>query len=89
VNLTCAGDGKKTNGLIITGLLSLVTLGIYNFIWLYHISDRLKNAGANIDGANILLWEILGSFIIVGPFIALNKLIKALNFVNARYNDSH
>lgn len=86
LNLACAGDGKHTNGLIVTCLLSTVTLGIYSFIWIYNVSNRMKNAGADIDGSNILLWEILGSFIIVGPFIALYKIINALNYVNTQYN---
>jgi len=89
VNLACAADGKKTNGLIVMFLLSIITFGIYSFIWLFQISNRMKNAGANIDGGNILLWNILGSFIIVGPFIAMYKIINALNFVNDHYNTSH
>lgn len=89
VNLSCAADGKKTNGLIVMFLLSIITFGIYSFIWMYGVSNRMKNAGADIDGSNVLLWVILGSLIIVGPFIAMYKIIKALNYVNAQYNASH
>ena len=37
-------------------------------------------------GGSILLWYILGSFIIVGPFIALHKIIHGLNDLCYAYN---
>ena len=92
VNTICAGDDKKTGGLLKVFFLGLITFGIYDLVWLYMLGDRLQdNAGKyNItikeSGAAVLLWYILGSFIIVGPFIALHIIIKNTNALASEYN---
>ena len=32
------------------------------------------------------LWSVLGSLIIVGPFVYLHKLMKCMNMINESYN---
>ena len=92
VNLICAGDGKTTAGLLKYLLLGLITFGIYNLIWIYMLGDRLQDNGPKYNltikesGGTILLWYILGSFIIVGPFIALHIIIKNTNALADEYN---
>jgi hypothetical protein len=92
VNTVCEGDGNHTRGLLACIFLGFITLGIYNLVWLYMVEDRMQdNApryGFNIKegGGTILLWYILGSFIIVGPFIALYILIKNINALAIGYN---
>ena len=92
VNKICDGDGKKTGGLLKYILLGIITFGIYDFVWVYMLGDRLQdNApkyGLNVkeSGGIILLWLLLGSFIIVGPFIALYIIIKNTNALAAEYN---
>ncbi len=94
VNITCAGDGKKTAGILEYILFGILTCGIYDYIWLYNLGNRLQNNsqryGMNFQegGTTILLWWIFGSFLCgVGPFIAANIIIKNTNAINAAYNN--
>jgi protein-S-isoprenylcysteine O-methyltransferase Ste14 len=92
VNLMCEGDGKKTRGLLACIFFGIITMGIYNLVWLYMLGDRLQDNGPKYgitikeSGGTILLWSILGSFIIVGPFIACHILIKNTNALADEYN---
>jgi hypothetical protein len=92
VNTICEGDGQTTGGLLKYLLLGMITFGIYDIVWLYMLGDRLQDNGPKYNitikesGGTILLWSILGSFIIVGPFIALHILIKNVNALANEYN---
>lgn len=92
VNTICAGDGKNTGGLLKCLLLGLITLGIYNLVWIFMLGDRLQDNAAKYDikikesGGTILLWYILGSFIIIGPYVALYIIIKNTNALAKEYN---
>jgi len=92
VNTICEGDGKKTWGLLAYILLGPITFGIYNLIWVYTLGDRLQDNGPKYNlkikesGGIVLLWLIAGSFVIVGPFIALHIIIKNTNALADEYN---
>lgn len=95
VNTVCAGDGKKTNGIIITILLSSITFDIYTLIWTYGMQNRLRdnaskyNAGSIASGGNILCWEIFGSLLFgLGSFIAMYKQIDSLNRITYNYTSA-
>jgi hypothetical protein len=70
----------------------MITFGIYNLAWLYMLGDRLQdnapkyNLSFKESGGTVLLWYILGSFIIIGPFIALHIIIKNTNALADEYN---
>lgn len=96
VNVACDGDGEDTAGLVAFILLSFVTCGIYAWIWYYKLGNRLaSNAGRyglsfQENGTTILLWQIFGSLICgIGPFIAMNILIKNTNKICNAYNRAH
>jgi hypothetical protein len=92
MNTICEGDGKKTRGLLFCFFIGLITVGIYNLVWLYALGDRMQDNGLRYgltikeSGTAILLWDILGAFIIVGPFIALYIIIKNINALGEAYN---
>jgi hypothetical protein len=92
VNVICEEDGKKTGGLLKFLLLGLITLGIYDMVWLYMLGDRLQDNASRYNltlkesGSTVLLWYILGAFIIVGPFIAMHIIIKNTNALADEYN---
>jgi hypothetical protein len=92
VNLLCKDDGKKTGGLLKYLLLGLITFGIYNLIWMYMLGDRLQDNAPRYgltfkeSGGAVLLWYVLGSFIIIGPFIATYIIIKNVNALAEEYN---
>ena len=92
VNMICEGDGKKTAGLVKLLLLSLITFGIYFMIWLYMLGDRLQDnsnkygVAVKESGGSVLLWYVLGAFIIIGPFISYYIIIKNTNALAEEYN---
>lgn len=86
-------DGRKTmHYCLLFFIVSPITLGIANFVWYHNISDRIgtelrrRGIAYNFSAADYWLWSILGSFIIVGPFVYLHKMFKAVNIMNSHYN---
>ena len=86
-------DGKHTmHFFLIYFIFSWLTLGIGTFVWFHRISNRmgdeLKRRGIDysFDASDFWIWEVLGSLIIVGPFIFVHKFLKAMNQINADYN---
>lgn len=86
-------DGKKTmHFCLMSFIVAPLTLSIYALIWYHQISDRigneLKRRGIpyNFGASDFWLWNILGSMILVGPFIYTAKLIKAMNLLAEDYN---
>ena len=95
INVACEGDGKSTGGLLKFILLSFFTCGIYSWIWEYSIGNRLaSNApryGLNFheNGTTIIMWNLFGLLICgIGPFVAMNIIIKNTNSICAAYNRS-
>ncbi|MBR5451670.1 MAG: DUF4234 domain-containing protein [Clostridia bacterium] len=86
-------DGKKTMhfcllAFIFTGL----TLGIAPIVWYHRISNRigaeLKRRGIDykFGAGDFWLWNTIGAIIVVGPFIYMHKLFKAMNLLCENYN---
>jgi hypothetical protein len=50
--------------------------------------NELVRRGIKYDfgASDFWLWNILGSLIFVGPFIYIHKRMKAMNLINADYN---
>ena len=92
MNLMCDGDGKITRGFLAYFFFGLLTFGIYCLVWLYMVGDRLHdnanryNLSFKESGGTVLLWFLLGSLIIVGPFIALHIIFKNTNALADEYN---
>ncbi len=86
-------DGKKTmHFCLLYFLVSPITCGIAAIVWYHNISSRigkeLKRRGIfySFGAADFWLWNVLGSFIVIGPFIYLHKMFKAVNLMNKHYN---
>ena len=86
-------DGKKTmNFVVVSLLLAPITCGIVALVWFHNISARigaeLRRRGINysFDAVAFWLWGILGSFVLVGPFIYMHKVAVAMNLLAADYN---
>ena len=87
VNMICEGDGKNNMHYLLAGLLGIVTLGIYPIVWACKAMNRLQdNAyryGPSVhvpnSGGSFVLWTYLGSFIGVGPIVAIYKFAEDLN----------
>lgn len=88
----CRYDGKRTMPYFAMSALMPVTFGIIFYVWGHKLSNRI---GAEVDrrgydykfNANTFwLWNILGSLILIGPFVYLHKLLKAMNCINEDFN---
>ncbi len=93
LNITASRyDGKRTMPYFAMLMLAPFTLGIYTFVWMHkfcaRIGDELqrRNIDYQFGPATFWLWNILGSLIVVGPFIFLHKLMKSMNKINADFN---
>ena len=86
-------DGKRTmHFCLLFFIVSPITLGIAGLVWYHKISARIgaelrrRSVPYSFGAADFWLWNVLGSFIVVGPFIYLHKMFKATNLMNAHYN---
>ncbi len=89
VDRLCEGDGQKTMKFKYVMLLSIVTVGIFWFVWRYKLANRLKDNAERYDlkfkegGVLVVIFSILG--IVIGDFMLiknLNKMVKAYNDYN-------
>ena len=86
-------DGKKTmHFCLLVFIVAPITFGIAGIVWYHKISNRigaeLKRRGVaySFGAADSWLWNVLGSLIVIGPFVYLHKMFKATNLMNAHYN---
>ena len=86
-------DGKKTTHFcLMSFVLAPITLGIYGIVWFHTFSARIgkelqrRGISYSFGAADFWLWNVLGLIIIVGPFIYVHKLFKALNLLSENYN---
>ena len=86
-------DGKRTQQYLWLSMLTALTFGIYAFVWIHNLCNRMgaelkrRRIDYKFDAATFWLWNILGSFILVGPFIYIHKMMKAMNLINRDYNE--
>lgn len=85
-------DGKRTMSYMGMCMLSPVTLGILPLVWCHNLSNRVgdearrRGYDTNFGAKDFWLWNVLGSLIVVGPFIYCNKLLKSMNMINESFN---
>ena len=86
-------DGRKTmHFCLLAFIVAPITLGIASIVWYHKISNRIgselkrRSIAYNFSAADFWLWNVIGSIIIVGPFVYLHKMFSAVNKMNAHYN---
>ena len=86
-------DGKKTmHFCLLAFLIGPITCGIAYIVWFHKISARIGNEllRRGIDykfgASSYWLWDVLGSCIVVGPFVYFHKLFTACNRIIEDYN---
>lgn len=86
-------DGKQTmHYCLLCFLIAPITCGIAYFVWYHNLSTRIgnelhrRNIAYSFSASDFWLWSVLGSLIIVGPFIYLHKLLTATNYICESYN---
>ena len=92
-NRLSEGDGNDTPGLLKYILFTLLTCGIYSYIWHYKLGNRLAENAPRYgmqfteNGTTVLLWQLFGALLCgIGPFIAMNIIIKNTNSLASAYN---
>ena len=82
-------DGKNCLMAFIIGPL---TFGIGFIVWFHNLSSRMGNELArrgiaySFGASDYWLWNVLGSLIIIGPFVYLHKLARASVLLAQDYN---
>ena len=86
-------DGRKTmHFCLLNFLVGPVTLGIAALVWHHRLCDRIddelrrRGLAYRFSTGSFWGWNILGSLILVGPFIYQHKLCKAMNMLCEDYN---
>ena len=73
-------------------LFSWLTCGIVPLIWANNLCDRIggelrtRNIDYSFGAGTFWGWAVVGSLIIVGPFVFYHKFFKAMNKINEDYN---
>ena len=87
-------DGKRTmHFCLLMFVIAPLTLGIGAIVWYHKVSARMgnelqrRNQPYSFGASDFWLWSVLGSLIIVGPFIYLHKYCKTMNYLAADYNE--
>ncbi|MBR5774477.1 MAG: DUF4234 domain-containing protein [Clostridia bacterium] len=86
-------DGKKTmHFCLVVFIFSWLTFGIVPLVWYHRISARIgreltrRGIGYGFGAGSFWGWNVLGSFIVIGPLVYIHKLCKAMNLLAADYN---
>ena len=85
-------DRSRTMNYLFAYIFSLFTMSIVMLVWHHHIATRVEEALSersipyNFSTSDLWAWYIFGSFILVGPFIYMHKLCKAMNLLCEHYN---
>ena len=86
-------DGKRTMPFFGMLMLAPLTLSVYPFVWSHDLCDRIgrelqrRGMDYKFGPAQFWLWNVLGSFILVGPFVFTHKLMKSMNLLNKDFNE--
>ncbi len=91
--VACRYDGRRTmHFCLLFFIVAPITFGIASIVWYHKISNRIgrelkrRNIAYSFSAADFWLWNVLGSIIIIGPFVYLHKMFKATNLMCADYN---
>lgn len=94
VNLVCSRyDGRKSmNYYLLIFIVGPITFGIAAIVWMHNLCDRIGNElkrrqiDYDFGAKDFWLWGILGSIIVIGPFVFAHKFFKAINKMNDSFN---
>ena len=86
-------DGKKTmHYCLLIFIVGPITCGIATLVWHHKLSARIgaelgrRGINYSFGASDYWLWNVVGSLIVVGPFIFFNKLFTAMNMLSENYN---
>ena len=83
---------KKIKNYILVCFLSIITLGIYRWVWFFYLADRIQVTGKRMrmkiqPGPGVTLtWRLFGTFILIGPLVSDFLVIHNMNKLAKNYN---
>ena len=88
-------DGKRTmNFWLLFFIIGPITFGIGYIVWFHKMSARLgremrrRGIATSFGAGTFWLWNVIGSIIVIGPFVYLYKLFHSMNKLVANYNQN-
>ena len=85
-------EEKKLKNYILVLFLSIITLGIYRWVWFFYVADRIQTTGEDMDmrikpGPGTTLGvRLCGTFILIGPLLSNFFVIRNMNKIAKEYN---
>lgn len=86
-------DGKSTmHFVLLFFIVGPITCEIATLVWFHRISARIgdearaRGIGTDFGAGTFWLWNVLGSLILIGPFVYMAKLCKTMNLICLNYN---
>lgn len=85
-------EDKKLKNYILVLFLSILTLGIYRWVWFFYLADREQMTGEQLGlrikpgPGTILFLRLFGTFILIGPLISDYYVIRNMNRLAKEYN---
>lgn len=85
-------EDKRIKNYILVCFLSLLTLGIYRWVWFFYLADRIQVTGERMGmrikpgPGTVLGWKLFGTFLLIGPFVANYFVIRNMNRLAKEYN---
>lgn len=85
-------DGRRTMPYFAMLMLTPLTLGILPLVWMHNLCCRIgdelsyRRINYSFGPKTFWLWGVLGSLILVGPFVFTHKLMKSMNKINDDFN---
>lgn len=93
INLIASRLTEKTmHYCLMAFIIGPLTFGIGFIVWFHNLSSRMGNELArrgiaySFGASDYWLWNVLGSLIIIGPFVYLHKLARASVLLAQDYN---
>lgn len=87
-------EDKRIKNYFLVIFLSIITFGIYRWVWFFYLADRIQVSGEHM-GVNIqpgpgvtLFIRLFGTFILVGPLVSTYIVIRNMNKIAAAYNNT-
>lgn len=85
-------EDKRIKNYILVCCLTILTLGIYRWVWFFYLADRLQVTGGHMGmrikpGPGVTLsWRLFGTFILIGPLVSDYFVIRNMNRLAREYN---
>lgn len=97
LNIVCGyvekDDHDRSPNYLMVVLFTILTLGIYHYVWVYKQGNRMKRVGTEygvtVDetGMTYLLWDLLGILLFgCGPLVTMYLMISNMNRLCTAYN---